>query len=130
VNGNKTNGRVLTFQQAKELYATRPRGRNSKELEPGIRLVRLSADRFGIQFKNTYLVRICDNGLFVLNTSGRPSNAALEVVNRFSPATVLRRGDQCVFVNGQPFKDGTVVNEQGEPVQDNITPFTTVQEAQ
>ncbi len=79
-------GQILTFAEAEAFFKDLPPTGSSVPLGNDLRLVRLSPDRFGIQYKNTYIVRVCDNGTFILNSSGKMNQQIADIINNYTPA--------------------------------------------
>ena len=112
---------MLTFAQAARKFADRPRGHKSLRLEWNIRLVCLDEDTFGVQFRNTYLVRIRRSGHWTLNTCYRRTAEALKVINAYSPAqlswTAPVKPPRWIYRNGVEFQDYDTVGTDGLPVE-------------
>lgn len=114
---------ALSFNSALSLWQKRPTGSRSVELcktstgKP-VRLVQLDKALFAVQFANTYLVRLCRVGKaetrFVLNTNGRPTDEAREVINRFSPIKVEPNWTFTSRGAVIKFRDFICLSEKGE----------------
>jgi len=118
---------MLTFEQALELYRTRTDRRRSVLLAPHTRLVPLAEDRFGVQYYNTYVIRILKNGLYVINVASRLCEEVVDVVATYSPLKLVRKGGGWVNQHGQDFHNSSVVNAKGELVDSKqIVPFKEV----
>lgn len=95
VDGNST---VITFEKAALLYERRGNKKvRSAELGYRTRIVQLSNDRYGIQFYNAYVIRICEDGNFILSAGIELKEYTAEVINLYTPSTfTLDRG---IWVN-------------------------------
>lgn len=106
-------GNPLTYDEIWQMFdeAGHPR---SIILGPDLRLVILAEDRYGLQFRNTYLLRISQNGMFVYNTNGRKTPEALKVLNAYGPVELSPVGcSGWEFPDGTPYRDLCVVDLAG-----------------
>lgn len=82
---------AMTFMEATAMFNMRDdQSSKSHLMRPDERLVRLDNERYAVQFKNTFVVRICGNGHYVLNTSGRMTPQIIKVLEMYSPIKRLR----------------------------------------
>lgn len=113
---------MLTFASALKLFEAREGRSKSARLEFNLRLVRLAPDLFGVQFHNTYVVRIWENGHYSLNSSGRRTEAVMKVINHYSPAKLRlpsqssKRRTEWEYPNGNPYADFDIIDSEGKLV--------------
>lgn len=119
-------GQPFSFEEAQDFFE----GIKAKSvlLEPDVRLVPLASDRFGIQYKNTYLIRICSNGCFIFNSSSRMNEEVARIISAYSPVRLIKHGVEWFYHNAsdewisdesnardlKPFKDLDVVDSLGQ----------------
>jgi hypothetical protein len=108
------DGNPLTFEEAEAMFED-SQGLRSILLREDTRLVRLDEDRFGIQFKNTYVVRICQNGCYVLNSSRRMNEDVAKVIADYTPVEVKIIDCEWKYAhNFVKFNDLDVVDSVGD----------------
>ncbi len=120
-------GQPMTFDEAVDMFKDQP-GTHHVYLCLDTRLVRLAPDRFAIQYKNTYVVRICLNGHYILNACGKMNVEIAKIFNDFTPVEIKQFGSTWGYT--APDRDGDsqfseiyhdldIVNSVGELVNHN-----------
>ena len=63
--------------------------------------MQLSPDRFGIQVFNTYVVRIADNGVWILNWEHAMTQGIAAIIAEYSPVKIKpqKEGDEVVWID-------------------------------
>ncbi len=108
---------MLTFEQAEKLYAERPvKKKRSVLLASGVYLLQLTEDRYAVQVFNTYAVRICRNGCYILNMGRNKSLQIAEVISKYSPTRLALTNSVWMDQHRQPFQNSCVVDSNGLPV--------------
>lgn len=109
---------LLTFEQARNLYqGRRVKKKRSIICEPGVYLLEVAKDRYAVQFANTYCVRICENGAYVINSGSRMTPELAAVISRYSPLRLQPDGDWWKDQHGERFQNSCVVNADGRKLQ-------------
>lgn len=109
------DGNPITFDEAEDLLEQAHS--NVVLLEIDVRLVKLAQDCYGIQFKNTYIARIRQNGVYVLNACGRMNEHIAEVFRKFTPVTLCKIGLQWFY---KTVKEGLTPNDDDENLVEHI----------
>ena len=89
-------GKHICYTEARYLSSLRPSKRGSVPLGINLRLVELSSDTYGLQYHNTYVVRISQSGVYVLNPVRRDEET-LKVLNSYTPVELELVGGQFYY---------------------------------
>jgi hypothetical protein len=122
------DGQALTFDEAEEMFTEAAEGTRSIPLGVDLRLVQLASDRYGVQFKNTYIIRICANGYYILNTAGRINEELAKIISCYTPVRLVQNGsswfyaastdvwvsDEANATDLTPYRDLDIVDSAGE----------------
>ena len=105
----------MTFREALEIVDKAKRAVHLPEADT--RLVKLSKERIGVQYHNTYIVRIQKDGNYVLAASKR-DEATLFRLNFYSPAKIIIGSNSEWFMqDGLRFTDYIVIDSDGKPIR-------------
>lgn len=114
---------MLTFESARKMFEVREGRSKSVRLEFNLRLVRLAPDLFGIQFHNSYLIRLWRDDTYTLNTAGHRTESARAVINAYSPAGLRlpnlssRRRTEWKYSDGSDYADFDQIDSSGKLVR-------------
>ena len=98
----------MTYSQAGDLLGLR----QAKKLTYNTTL-RRDKDDFVVRLYQTDIVRICEDGTYVLNTGGFYTVTTKERINRYSPVSVYQHKGEWFLRDGTPFKDGVRIKLDG-----------------
>jgi len=110
----------MTYQDARRLFTTAKNKDNGKPLSNHTRLKHIgetpNGDTYAIQYWNTYVVMIHEDGTYTLDSGGWQTITTKKRINEYAPVYVFQKNYEWFLEDNIPFYDGMKINSAGEVI--------------